>query len=311
MLRYLDNSLSGQKLEDFQAHLQSCADCRLLLDNEQALSSLLRGTRPLYAAPQSLRARVALATERAYAGAGGAEPVEVSRGWASRGWTGRTWDAIQAALGWKPAVAILVVAVLALVFLPEAFQRVRATEYIQAAAEIHRSYVAGDLPLQCRSNSPGKVTAWFADKTPFHFELPTSHPAINGKSVYWLTGARMVNYKGRPTAFVAYETQTEKVSLLVAPADLAVAAGGQVIKAGDLMFHYRTEANFEVITWSNHGLTYALWSSPLGSAQHSSMVCHQDLAGGSAFRPEASITSGLQVRALPVHQFHGRFVPMN
>jgi Putative zinc-finger len=59
ILLYLDDALTGQKLDDFLAHLAVCADCRERLEEERALSSLLRETRPLYPVPQALRTRVA------------------------------------------------------------------------------------------------------------------------------------------------------------------------------------------------------------------------------------------------------------
>ena len=37
-LRYLDNDLQGQELEEFRSHLQSCASCRAHLEAEKALS---------------------------------------------------------------------------------------------------------------------------------------------------------------------------------------------------------------------------------------------------------------------------------
>jgi hypothetical protein len=59
ILLYLDNALTGQKLEDFHAHLAVCSNCRDRLEEELALSSLLRETWPLYPVPQALRTRVA------------------------------------------------------------------------------------------------------------------------------------------------------------------------------------------------------------------------------------------------------------
>lgn len=60
-LLYLDDALIGQKLEDFREHLADCSDCREHLEEELALSSLLRETRPLYLAPHALRARISAA----------------------------------------------------------------------------------------------------------------------------------------------------------------------------------------------------------------------------------------------------------
>ena len=60
-LRYLDNDLEGQELEDFRSHLESCSNCRQRLDAERALSQTLHRSRPLYSAPVALRERVASA----------------------------------------------------------------------------------------------------------------------------------------------------------------------------------------------------------------------------------------------------------
>jgi hypothetical protein len=56
------------------------------------------------------------------------------------------------------------------------------------------------------------------------------------------------------------------------------------VRSGDLTFHYRSGANSQVITWTNHGLTYALVSSLTGSPQHSCLVCHQDMAEQNLFK---------------------------
>src|SRR5271155_2280129 len=61
ILLYLDNELRGQDIEEFLTHLDNCADCRRLLEEERALSGLLHRTRPLYTAPEPLRARIAAA----------------------------------------------------------------------------------------------------------------------------------------------------------------------------------------------------------------------------------------------------------
>src|SRR5258708_27068492 len=137
------------------------------------------------------------------------------------------------------------------VFIPGAVERVRAMAYVDAATEIHRSYLEGALPLQCRSHSPEVVTAWFAGKTPFHFQLPASQSVPKGKAVYWLTGARLVSYKGSPAALVAYETPTEKISLLVASSKSAIVAGGEEMRSRGPTFHYQSRAKTEGVNSHN------------------------------------------------------------
>jgi len=282
ILFYLDCALAGQKLEDFRAHLAVCSDCRERLEEERALSHLLHEARPLYPTPPELRALIAAAAKE--------QDTAVSRSSVYgrktrlRNFTRWLLDLGQSAFHWKPLAVITLVFVLGLVFIPDAVQRVRATDYIEAAAHVHRSYLNGVLPLQCRSRSPEVITAWLAGKTPFHFQLPASQSAPNGKAVYWLTGARLVSYKGSPAALVAYETPTEKISLMIASNRSAVVTGGEEIRSASLTFHYRSGANFEVITWTNHDLAYALVSSLTGSPQHSCLVCHQDMADQNLFK---------------------------
>jgi anti-sigma factor (TIGR02949 family) len=58
ILRYLDDDLQAQELNDFRNHLKACADCWASLEAEQALSNLLHRSQPLYPVPVALRSRV-------------------------------------------------------------------------------------------------------------------------------------------------------------------------------------------------------------------------------------------------------------
>jgi anti-sigma factor RsiW len=276
ILLYLDNALTGQRLEDFCAHLAACSNCSERFQEELALTSLLRETRPLYLASQALRDRIAAAAaQQAFADSPLGERSHETRMEKLTRWLR---DVTPPVFGWKPSVAMMLVLTLSLVLIPGAVQRVRANNFVEAATEIHQSYLDGALPLQCRSRSPEVVTDWFADKTPFHFQLPISQSVPESKALYWLTGARLVSYKGNAAALVAYETPAEKISLLVASGKSVAVAGGEVVRSGGLTFHYRSGANFQVITWTNHDLAYALVASVTGSPQHSCLVCHQNMA---------------------------------
>jgi anti-sigma factor RsiW len=182
-----------------------------------------------------------------------------------------------------PARRLLSIRVLAFVafllallfaFIPNEVRQARAASFVETAVAAHRSYLDSDRPLGLRSNSPALVTAWFTGKVPFPFRLPNAQSALNDASSYQLTGASVMNYRGNPVASVAYQKKREKISLLVAPGDSAPIAGGDEVRSGDLIFHYRTDGGFKVITWSNHGLSYALVSSVSGSARESCLVCH-------------------------------------
>jgi hypothetical protein len=163
---------------------------------------------------------------------------------------------------WPVLAAIFLVAA-GLLPVPGIMLQVSANSYIGAAVASHRSSLNGSLPLEIQSESLGVVTAWFAGKVPFNFRLPSSAGKVGHEQLYRLTGGRLVNYKGGYAALVSYQMQQQTISLLVASSKSAAAVGGEEVPSGGIVFHYNKQASFTVITWSTHGLTYALVSSLL------------------------------------------------
>jgi len=278
-LRYLDDRLQGQELRDFRAHLEVCPNCRASVETERALSRLLHRSRPLYSAPPALRARVAVAVEK-HSG-----PILASENFYKRllrsvgnGFA----DPVRRVVRLRLLAATLAVTAMLLAFVPNAVRQVRAADYVETAVTTHRSYLDGNLALGIRSDSPEQVSSWFTGKVPFQFRLPQSTPG--SIPTYQLAGASLVSYRGSPAALIIYEKQKERISLLVASSQSAAVAGGDEVRSGALTFHYRTDQGFKVVTWSNHGLTYALVSSVPGSARESCMVCHQSMADHQNFR---------------------------
>jgi len=281
ILRYLDGGLEGQELKDFRLHLEGCADCRAKVEAERALSHLFHRSRPLYSAPAALRERVAAAAHQHPGSAPWKGLYERILGMLEGG--------LQHPAGRLASLRILVPALvivgLLLLFVPNLARQARAASYVEAAVATHRSFVSGQLPLEFKSSSAEAVSAWFTGKVSFPVRLPNAESIQYGTPAYRLVGADLVSYQRSPAALVTYEKQNEKISLLVAPSESAVVAGGDEIRSGALTFHYRTDQDFKVITWSNHGLSYALVSSVLGSARESCMVCHQSMPDHRNFKP--------------------------
>lgn len=278
---FLDNELSGIELEDFRIHLIDCADCRELLAEEQALSQLLHRNRPLYQAPEGLRTRVSdiLSSEIR----SGFHAPERLRQRILRVLAAPLRSAPEPTFRWKPLAAVGLVIVFALLFVPQMVQRAHANAFVEAAAATHRSYLEGNLPMEIHTSSPSAVTAWFAGKVPFHFQLPESQQPLEGQQIYQLNGSRLVNFRGSYAALTTYEMRGDKISLLVVPTTSARAEGGEAVQSGKLTFHYHAIGDFKVITWSSHGLTYALVTSLPDSAQQSCLVCHQNMADHQKF----------------------------
>lgn len=279
-LLYLDKALTGPEMEEFRSYLDSCSNCREHVEAEAALSHLLHGSRPLYVAPDALRSCVSVEAVSHFAANGGFEPIHQ-----------RVFRAFRRLLQGNanrlprlapPAVAALVIT-LCWSIVPSAVRQVRAANYVEAAVTQHRSYLNGTLDTGLRSNSPEQVTAWFAGKVPFDFRLPAAQAYPENRPTYQLTGARLVNYNGNHAALVTYESLNDKISLLVASSEAAVVAGGDEVRFRSLTFHYCTNSGFKVITWSNHGLSYALVYSASGPARTSCLVCHQNMADNKSF----------------------------
>ena len=278
-LRYLDDRLQGQELRDFRAHLEVCPNCRASVETERALSRLLHRSRPLYSAPPALRARVAVAVDK-HSGPILASEIFYKRLLRSVG--NGFADPVRRVVRLRLLAATLAVTAMLLAFVPSAVRQLRAADYVETAVTTHRSYLDGNLALGIRSDSPEQVSSWFTGKVPFQFRLPQSTPG--SIPTYQLAGASLVSYRGSPAALIIYEKQKERISLLVASSQSAAVAGGDEVRSGALTFHYRTDQGFKVVTWSNHGLTYALVSAVAGSARESCMVCHQSMADHQNFR---------------------------
>jgi len=279
---YLDNELVGSAQEFFLTHVSECDHCREQLSSEQRLSALLRRAHPLYSASDELRARVETVAAHRSAAAG-YRMLELRRkvvSFLSRPVKFVRWSTINlrvVAAGFAGIAFILA-------FVPFMLQRVRAADYVDTAVAAHRSYLEGKLPLELNSDSSGEIAAWFAGKVPFHFQLPASQLGANVDPAFRLSGGRVLSFRGGHAAMVTYHSKGEEVSLLVASSKSAAAGGGDALRSNGLTFYFTSKSGFDVVTWTNHGLTYALVSSLHGSAQHSCLVCHQNFANSNQFR---------------------------
>jgi mycothiol system anti-sigma-R factor len=280
ILGYLDDDLAGQELAEFRAHLEHCPTCQASIEAERSLSQLLRRSRPIYSAPPALRARVAAAVERH---AASARVRAGSYEWVIRVPERGFADPAGRVVRLRLFVACLAATAMLLAFGPNFMRHVRAADYVETAVATHRSYLEGNLSLELHSDSPEQVTGWFSGKVPFPFRLPMAQVAADNPPAYRLTGASVVQYRGKPAALVTYRRQNQKISLLVVSADSAVVAGGDEVHFGDLTFHDSIHQGFKVITWRDHGLSYALVSSVPGPAGASCLVCHQNMAGSRNF----------------------------
>jgi anti-sigma factor RsiW len=282
LLLYLDNELGGEKLREFLAHLRICSYCRASLEEQLELSATLRESRPLYSAPPKLRARVAASLVRQ-----GSDRTITQLYESVRQRLRTIFPSGERVIPrWRVLAPAVLGVTLCLLLISNLVREARASEYVDAAVSTHLNYLTGHLPLEIRSDSPQAVTGWLAGKVPFPFQLPDSQRQSGSRPAYRLQGATLVSYRGSQAGLVTYDApQQDTISLLVASTNYAVVAGGVEVRSGDLVFHHRIDSGFQVITWSNHGLAYALVSRAAGSARGSCLVCHQNMKDRDTFRP--------------------------
>ena len=152
-------------------------------------------------------------------------------------------------------------------------------KFAEVAVNTHREHVQGKLALDLRSDSELELNQWLKAKSPFSVALPASPLESEEERPYYLQGAQLVRVGGKAAAFIAYQVkmptmQTTAASLIVTPDSVAVASGGIEVDFKKVSFHYATVDGYKVVTWSVHGLTYALVSEEGNSTQRSCMVCH-------------------------------------
>jgi anti-sigma factor RsiW len=154
-----------------------------------------------------------------------------------------------------------------------------AAQFTELAVNTHAQYVQGRLTLDVRSDSQQRLNEWFKSKSQFSLTLPASPPLPGEEWPYRLEGARLMQVGDKSAVFIYYRPQRAQLqlaaaSVMVTPASVAVASGGTEVHFKKVSFHYTMVGGYKVVTWSVHGLTYALVSQEGTNTQQSCMVCH-------------------------------------
>lgn len=181
---------------------------------------------------------------------------------------------------WLAPVMALVVMVGVFIAMPWSSRtQLSGPKFAQFAVNTHRQHTQGKLALDLRSGSQLELNQWLKVKSPFSVALPASPVESGEERPYYLQGAQLVRVGGKAAAYIAYQVKmptlrTTAASLIVTPDSVAVASGGIEVDFKKVSFHYATVDGYKVVTWSVHGLTYALVSEEGNGTQRSCMVCH-------------------------------------
>lgn len=180
----VDNELAKQERDTVEAHLWACQKCRSSHEQELNLKRQIRLASAAITAPASLRERVQAEVEKLHADA---KPVSRA------GW--RSWLLMPAL---RPA---FVLAVLALIIIPVAYQLWPAKNVALAALEIHDNIIRGEKPFP-RSNDPVQLTRQLVQAVGNRF-APMGYD-LSGMKVYPI-GGYVQKIAGREVLVTVYQ----------------------------------------------------------------------------------------------------------
>ena len=240
---YVDRELTGAEALELEAHLTACAECRRAYNVLRETVDAVRGAKPLYEPPDQSYAAV----QKIVAG----------------------WERKQTQRRWIPALAATAVLVMAVML---SWFSASRSGYEKFAAQTHRNYSLGTMPLDVVSHEPQVVSRWLEPRVPFHLSLP-NYPE-GGPKRYSLAGARLMQYRGEDVAYLAYEMDDKPISLLISSSSRIMPEGGEKYQSGGLTFYFSSEAGLRIISWEDRGLTYAQVSDLSAKGAESCVICH-------------------------------------
>jgi anti-sigma factor (TIGR02949 family) len=216
---HLDGELDPSREADLLVHLETCSDCRQLLDAARSLKKTMLEQAPYYKAPPGLKARIVAETRKARVRTGGKPPFA---------WN---WLAIAASV-------LLVASVAGNISLV----RSRVSPAEMAAASVLSSHVrslSGTHLLDVPSSDQHTVKPWFDGRLDFSPDVKDF--AVDG---FPLTGGRLEYLDGHPAAALVFQRRKHVVNLFTWPV------------AGSEEETRTTRNGYHLIRWTKSGMTY-------------------------------------------------------
>ncbi len=241
---YLDGELDLVRSMEIQRHLETCRNCALLDQNQQALRSLVRDGSLYFRAPAGLEQRIRAGLGEAHQSA--LEPLRMVPPAAAgpstraRRLGRRTWTPHWAWIGLAAAAAV---AVIFLALLPR-LSRPSGEELL--ADEVVSSHIRSLMPnhlTDVLSSDQHTVKPWFDGRLDF------SPPVVDlGSEGFPLVGGRLDYLAGRPVAALVYGRRKHLINVFVWPSPSGSDSGPLTKVAA--------RQGYNVVRWTKSGMTY-------------------------------------------------------
>ena len=173
-----------------------------------------------------------------------------------------------------PAIALLIIIGLLTKISSTSSTSLSASKFAEFAVNTHRQHTQGRLALDVLSDSQQTLNEWFKAKSAVSPRV-ACFPCSSRRGAALPSGRRTPGACGRHECCLHRVPDADgSASLIVTPDSVAVASGGVEANFKKVSFHYAMVDGYKVVTWSVHGLTYALVSDEGNNTQRSCMVCH-------------------------------------
>jgi mycothiol system anti-sigma-R factor len=233
---YLDEEFDARERAEMEAHLSVCDGCRKQVEAQLSFREEFRACLSIPRAPEQLRQRI---VEQLVS-------IEVETG------TRRSYRARALKLGWMAGpVAAMVAVVVALPSFTIAPASSGPTPVIEQTVDWHQ----GNYPLEITTANPNEIARWFRGKVDFSVRLPHfPEGRVN------LLGGRIAHIEDRRAAYVLYEVDGAKLSVLLFHGDGLKVPRDRIRTLGERDVVMLNNKGYGIAVLQDDGVTYTMTS---------------------------------------------------
>ncbi|MFU8802499.1 MAG: anti-sigma factor family protein [Bradymonadaceae bacterium] len=232
---YVDEEFDERERAEMEAHLTVCDCCRSKVETQLTFKHEFRACLSVSRAPEQLRLRIVEQLE-------GLERDGDARGFRMR----------MVRTAW---VAGPIAAMVALVVMLPEFTIASAESGQLPVIEQTVDWHQGNYPLEVTASDPAEVARWFRGKVDFSVRLP-HFPEGRAN----LLGGRIAHVQDRRAAFVLYEVDGAKLSVLLFHGDDLKVPREGIRNVGERDIVLLNTKGYGIAVLQDNGVTYAMTS---------------------------------------------------
>lgn len=247
---YVDHEFDDRERAEMDVHLRECPHCREEVDFAVKLKEGVRGCL-LESAPAELRSRIFQDIEHLAAGSDSIED-EIADEVVSLE-TARPPRRRVVRVGW---VVVPVAAAIAAVIVLPSFTVAPATSDQPPIVEQTVDWHVGNYPIEITGPDAHRVSHWFRNKVDF----PVRLPQFRADRPVNLLGGRIAHVQDRRAAYLLYEVDGTRMSVLVFNSDGLTIPSSKIRNVGDRDIALLNNKGYEIAVLQDSGVTYTITS---------------------------------------------------